>query len=66
MTLSEAKEISEAWRREYHESRPHRAFGERTSNEFAQGIAARRDSIGLANSRKLALELVSESRSSQL
>jgi putative transposase len=42
MTLSEAKEIIEAWRREYNESRPHRALGERTPNEFAsQGAASR-------------------------
>ena len=35
MTLSEAKEIIERWRREYNENRPHRALGERTPNEFA-------------------------------
>jgi putative transposase len=47
MTLSEAKEIIEAWRREYNESRPHRALGERTPNEFACQVAASRDLIGL-------------------
>ena len=40
MTLSEAKEIIEAWRREYNESRPHRALGEQTPNEFACQVAA--------------------------
>ena len=44
--LAEAQESIEAWRQEYNESRPHRALGERTPNEFAKGIAASRDSIG--------------------
>jgi len=39
-TLAEAKERIEAWRKEYNESRPHRALGERTPKEFAHGIAA--------------------------
>ena len=34
-TLAEAKERIEAWRKEYNESRPHRALGERTPKEFA-------------------------------
>ena len=46
-TLSEAKQVIEAWRREYNESRPHRAFGERTPNEFACQVAASRDLTGL-------------------
>ncbi len=46
-TLAEAKESIEAWRREYNESRPHRALGERTPNEFANETAASRDLIGL-------------------
>jgi putative transposase len=36
----EAKQIIEAWRREYNESRPHRALGERTPNEFAGQVGA--------------------------
>lgn len=47
MGLSEAKEIIEAWRREYNASRPHRALGERTPNEFASQVAASRDLMGL-------------------
>jgi putative transposase len=47
MTRSEAKEIIEAWRREYNESRPHRALGEQTPNEFACQVAASRDLTGL-------------------
>ena len=39
-TLGEARQIIEAWRREYNESRPHRALGERTPQEFAFQIAA--------------------------
>ena len=46
MTLSEAREIIEAWRWEYNESRPHRALGERTPNEFAWQGAASRDLTG--------------------
>jgi len=45
-TPAEAKERIEAWRKEYNESRPHRAPGERTPNEFANEIAASRDLIG--------------------
>ena len=45
--LTETRQIVETWRREYNESRPHGAHGERTPNEFAYGIAASRDSIGL-------------------
>jgi putative transposase len=46
-TLAEAKERIEAWRREYNESRPHRALGERTPKEFANEVAASRHLIGL-------------------
>ena len=48
-TLEEAKQIIEAWRREYNESRPHRALGERTPHEFAFQIAASCDLKGLEN-----------------
>jgi putative transposase len=41
-TLGEAKESIEAWRKEYNESRPHRALGERTPKEFACESAASR------------------------
>ncbi len=43
--LTEAQQIVETWRMEYNESRPHRALGEKTPNEFAKGIAASRDSL---------------------
>jgi len=33
----------ETWRREYNESRPHRALGERTPNEIACEFAASRE-----------------------
>jgi putative transposase len=46
-TVAEAKESIEAWRKEYNASRPHKALGGRTPNEFANGIAASRDSIGM-------------------
>jgi putative transposase len=45
-TMTEAKENIEVWRQEYNETRPHRALGERTPNEFTKGIAASRDSLG--------------------
>jgi putative transposase len=35
-SLADAKEIIEAWRREYNESRPHRAHGVRTPHEIAR------------------------------
>lgn len=37
---TEAKQVVEAWRPEYNESRPHRALGERTPNEFAGQLGA--------------------------
>jgi putative transposase len=46
-TLVETRQIIETWRREYNESRPHRALGERTPNEFAHEIAVNRDLMGL-------------------
>ena len=42
-SLNEAKQVVEAWRREYNESRPHRALGERTPNEFAGQVGASPD-----------------------
>lgn len=41
--LVDAARQIEAWRTEYNASRPHRALGERTPNEFANQIAASRD-----------------------
>ena len=41
--LAEARQRIKAWRLEYNASRPHRALGERTPNEFARQIAASRD-----------------------
>ncbi len=46
-TLTEAKQVIEPWRREYNESRPHRALGERTPNEFASQDAANRALVGV-------------------
>ena len=46
-TLAEARQIIEAWRREYNERRPHRALGERTPHEFAFRIAASCDPKGM-------------------
>jgi len=40
-------ELRGLWRREYNQSRPHRALGERTPNEFASQVAASRDLTGL-------------------
>jgi putative transposase len=45
-TLAEAKQVIEVWRREYNESRPHRALGERTPNEFASEFAGSRELTG--------------------
>jgi putative transposase len=57
-TLTETRQLIETWRREYNESRPHRAFGERTPNEFACQIAASRDLIASEEAEKLTLEVV--------
>jgi putative transposase len=50
-TLAEAKESIEAWRKEYNESRPHRARGERTPKEFAHEVAASRDLMALQEAK---------------
>lgn len=39
-TLAEAKQLIESWRKEYNESRPHRALKDRTPSEFASEYAA--------------------------
>jgi len=57
--LTETRQIIETWRREYNESRPHRALGERAPMEFASQVAARRN---LTERRKLTLKLVQKSR----
>lgn len=41
-TLPEAKQLIEAWRQEYNESRPHRALEDRTPSEFASEYAGSR------------------------
>ena len=46
-SIPEARQLIENWRREYNESRPHRALAERTPSEFAQQIAVSRDLVGL-------------------
>jgi putative transposase len=46
-TMPQTRQIMEAWLKEYNESRPHRALGERTPNEFADEVAGTRDFIGL-------------------
>jgi putative transposase len=38
-TIADAKRIIEAWRREYNESRPHMALGNRTPQEYALRIS---------------------------
>ena len=53
--LLDAKQIIEAWRREYNESRPHKALADRTPNEFASQIAASRDLTETKTGRKLSL-----------
>ena len=42
-TLAEAKQLIEAWRQEYNESRPHRALGDLAPSEFASQFAASRE-----------------------
>ena len=46
-TLEDAEEIIETWQKEYNESRPHKALGERTANNFARQVAAGRNLTGL-------------------
>ena len=46
-SLTEAQRVVETWRGEYNESRPHRALGEKTPNEFAQESAASRAFLGV-------------------
>ena len=59
-TLAEARQVIEAWRHEYNESRPHRALGERTPNEIASEFAASRELTGQQNCRKLTFRVIQE------
>ncbi|MGB6843423.1 MAG: integrase core domain-containing protein [Candidatus Acidiferrales bacterium] len=43
---SGTRQIIEAWRQEYNESRPHRTLAERTPNEIGSEFAASRELIG--------------------
>ena len=43
LDLKEARQLIEAWRREYNDSRPHASLDDRTPSEFASQIAASRD-----------------------
>lgn len=40
-SMEDAKGLIEAWRREYNESRPHRALKDQTPTEFANAVAAK-------------------------
>jgi hypothetical protein len=42
LDLKEARQLIEAWRREYNESRPHASLDDRTPSEFASQYAASR------------------------
>ena len=42
LSLGEARETIEAWRRDYNEVRPHTALGNRTPQEFTGAVAALR------------------------
>jgi putative transposase len=42
LDLKEARQLIEAWRREYNESRPHASLADRTPSEFASQYAASR------------------------
>jgi len=39
LTIQDARQTIEAWRREYNEERPHSSLGRRTPREFAQAVA---------------------------
>ena len=45
-SITEARQLIENWRREYNESRPHRALAQRTPSEFARQVAASSDLTG--------------------
>ena len=39
LTIQDARQTIEAWRREYNEERPHSSLGRRTPREYAQAVA---------------------------
>jgi len=47
VSIAEAKQLIEGWRREYNESRPHRVLGEQSPSEFASRFASQRELTGL-------------------
>jgi putative transposase len=46
-SIAEAKQLIEGWRREYNESRPHRARAEQAPSDFTNQFAAQRELPGL-------------------
>ena len=46
-SLQDAKGLIEAWRQEYNESHPHRAFHDRTPVEGASAVTGERNSKGM-------------------
>jgi len=58
--LKEARQLIEAWRREYNDSRPHASLDDRTPSEFASQIAASRVLAETKNSCGLTSDLVQE------
>jgi transposase InsO family protein len=53
-SINEAKQQIEAWRRDYNESRPHMALGERTPEEFA-ALMRRSENHKTENAEKVSL-----------
>jgi putative transposase len=48
-TLDQAREIIEAWRRDYNESRPHMALAEVAPSDFARRIGTLTDPPSVKN-----------------
>jgi len=63
-SIVEANQLIEGWRREYNDSRPHRALGE-TQSEFVSQFAAQRELSGSPGDRKLTLALAEKTRATQ-
>jgi putative transposase len=42
-SLAEARQLSQAWRQEYNETRPHRSLGEKTPCDFAREYVGRHE-----------------------
>ena len=64
-TLTEAKQVLEAWCKDYYESRPHRSIGDLTPPEFTHSIKELEPAQWLLEPPRLAFEVARKRQTNQ-